>query len=626
MGIEWAWLLPAMCAGAFGVVALFGRWLPGRGSYLAIGAIGVGFVLFWPIMADVVRHGSDSFFRTWFDAGDTRVRLGMTVDELTVVMLGLVTAVALAVQVYSIGYMRGDPRFHWYFAAHSLFAAAMLGLVLANNLLVFYVLWELVGLGSYLLIGFWYERRSAAEAAKKAFITTRIGDVALLIGILALFKATGTFELTGQGGIFEQIAAHKVSLTQLNLAAVLMFIGAMGKSAQFPLHVWLPDAMEGPTPVSALIHAATMVAAGVYLVARMTPLYVAASSGVQDLVAAIGLITAFVGASLAMVQNDIKKVLAYSTISQLGLMFVGLGSLGVTAAIFHLLTHGFFKALLFLSAGSVISATHEEQDIRTMGGLWNKVPITWVAFTIGALALAAIYPLSGFFSKDDIMGAVFDHRNGAWFAAGLIVAAMTAAYAARLLIMVFFGKPRSENTEHAHESPAVMTLPLAALVIPAAALGLLALPWGSYDGIGSWLFVAPLTPKGYLFHAKVFWPSLVVALGAFALAARLLYRREGLAPSYVQARFPAFYRILENKFYLDAVYQWVVDHVVLVCSRFVAMFDRKVVNDTAVDGTGRITRWSAMVLRYHETGIVSTYVMTVAISAMAIVLIVLTTK
>ena len=305
-------------------------------------------------------------------------------------MLGLVTFVAFLVQVYSLGYMKGEPRFGWYFATHALFAAAMLALVLADNLLFLYIAWELVGLGSYLLIGFWYERRSAAEAAKKAFITTRIGDVGLLIGIILLFKATGTFEIST---IFHVAEQGGVSQGTLNAAAFLIFLGAMGKSAQFPFHVWLPDAMEGPTPVSALIHAATMVAAGVYLVARMLPLFELAPV-VLLIVAGVGLFTFIFGGTLALVMTDLKRVLAYSTISHLGLMMLSLGAFGLAAALFHLVVHGVSKALLFLGAGSVMHSLNEETDIRKMGGLRRRMPITAITFLVGAASLAGIAPLA----------------------------------------------------------------------------------------------------------------------------------------------------------------------------------------------------------------------------------------
>ncbi len=619
MGMEWAWLLPALCIGAFGVIALLGRQLGGAGSAaLAVGAIATAFALFWFVTADHLDSGAAVFSRVWFDAGDARVLLGMNVDQLAIIMLGLVTAVSLAVQVYSLRYMSGDPRFGWYFGLHSLFAAAMLGLVLANNLLTFYFVWELVGLGSYLLIGFWHERRPAAEAAKKAFITTRIGDVALLSGILLLFKVTGTFEMDE---IFAQAAAGDISATSLNLSAALIFIGAAGKSAQFPFHVWLPDAMEGPTPVSALIHAATMVAAGVYLVARMMPLFDAAP-GVLLFVSYIGLTTAFIGASLALVQNDIKKVLAYSTISQLGFMMLALGSLGLAAGIFHLLAHGFFKALLFLCAGSVIHAMHEKQDIREMGGLRTRMPFTYVAFVLATFALVGIFPTSGFFSKDEVLVAVLDGRGAVWYVAGLVAAGMTALYIGRLLFMVFSGQPRSDEAQTAHESPPAMVLPMLALMVPAAGLGLLALSWGDYGGFGTFLFFAPEGPHGYELRGWVFWPAFALAYVALAAGRLLYFRPRGLAPSIVQSRLPWLYHFLEKKLYMDHAYQWTVDRVVMVVSGATAWFDRKVVNNAGVDGSGKLTVMSGHLLRYHETGLVSNYVWAIAASATLILVVV----
>ena len=619
MGMEWAWLLPALCIGAFGVIALLGRRLGGAASAaLAVAAIAAAFALFWLVTSDHLDSGPAVFSRVWFDAGDARVRLGMNVDQLAIIMLGLVTAVSLAIQVYSLRYMAGDPRFGWYFGLHSLFAAAMLGLVLANNLLVFYFVWELVGLGSYLLIGFWYERRSAAEAAKKAFIVTRVGDVALLSGILVLFRVTGTFEMDE---IFAQARAGEISATSLNLSAALIFVGAAGKSAQFPFHVWLPDAMEGPTPVSALIHAATMVAAGVYLIARMLPLFDQAP-GVLLFVSFIGLTTAFIGASLALVQNDIKRVLAYSTISQLGFMMLALGSLGLAAGIFHLLAHGFFKALLFLCAGSVIHAMHEKQDIREMGGLRNRMPITYVAFFVAAFALIGIFPTSGFFSKDEVLVAALDGRGAVWYVAGLVAAGLTALYVARLLFLVFSGQPRSEEARTARESPPLMVLPMLALMVPAAGIGLLALSWGDYGGFGTFLFFAPDGPHGFELRAWVFWPAFILSYVVLLAGRLLFFRPEGLAPSIVQSRLPGLYRFLENGLYLDHVYQWVVDRIVLTLSAATAWFDRRVVNDAGVDGPGKVTVWSSFVLRYHETGIVSNYVWAIAASGTLILVVV----
>ena len=617
MGIEWAWLPPALSAGAFAGILLVGGRLPLKGAPLAVAAIAAGFALFWFFAADLVADGAGSFERLWFEAGDIGVSLGMTIDELAIVMIGLVTAVSLAVQVYSLAYMRGDPKLGWFFAVLALFAASMLALVVVDNLLVFYVLWELIGLCSYLLIGFYSERRSAAEAAKKAFIVTRVGDVALLIGVLVLFQAAGTFSMRE---IFALAEAGEIGTASLNLSAALIFIGVAGKSAQFPFHVWLPDAMEGPTPVSALIHAATLVIAGVYFLARLSPMLVH-TPGVLDAVAAVGLFTAFIGAFLALAQNDLKRVLAYSTVSQLGFMVLAMGSFGFAAGIFHLLTHGFFKALLFLGSGSVMHAMDDELDMRKMGGLRRAMPVTFVLFAVGTFALAGLFPLSGFFSKDEILLGVLDGRNGWLLVVGLAASGLTALYAARMLFMVFAGEPRSDAARHAHEAGPLILVPMAALAIPAAGLGLLALSWGDFGGIGSFLHL-PGGAHEYEINHAVFWPSLAVGFGLFAVG-RFIYAPRGAepAPSIVERRYPRLYAWVANKFYLDELYQWAVDNVVLAASRFIAVFDRRVVNDTGVDGPGKATVLAGRALRYHETGLIGTYILTIAVTAAAAIII-----
>ena len=472
-----AWLIPTLSAIAFVVVALGGRWLPGQGAFVSIAAMAAGFALWLVALGDMLGGGASvvSYGVEWLTAGGTTIGWGAHIDRLAIVMLGLVTFVALLVQVYSLEYMRGDSRFGWYFAVHSLFGAAMLALVLADNLLFLYIAWELVGLGSYLLIGHWWERRSAAEAAKKAFITTRIGDVGLLIGIILLFRATGTFDISD---IIEMAQAGAIGQGTLTASALLLFMGAMGKSAQFPFHVWLPDAMEGPTPVSALIHAATMVAAGVYLVARMLPMFELAPVAML-VVAVIGLITFLYAGTLALVMTDIKRALAYSTISHLGLMMLSLGALGLAAAMFHLVAHGVSKAMLFLGAGSVMHGMHEETDMRKMGGLRHAMPITAITFAIGAASLAGIAPLSGFFSKDEVLVAVLEHRNPAFIALALAGVLLSALYMARMVWLTFSGSPRSEEAEHAHESPALMTAPLLLLAALAVTLGAVAIDWGA---------------------------------------------------------------------------------------------------------------------------------------------------
>ena len=612
IGVQWAWVIPALSASAFFLIVVFGRFLPGRGAFISIAAIFLGFLLFWPVLADMLDKGAASFSITWLTVGDTRLTWGVTVDRISTTMLGLVTFVALLVQVYSIGYMKGDQRLGWYFAVHGLFAGAMLALVLADNLLFLYVAWELVGLGSYLLIGFWFERRSAAEAAKKAFITTRIGDVGLLVGIILLFRETSTFDIST---IFHVAQQGDISDGVLTAASLLIFLGAMGKSAQFPFHVWLPDAMEGPTPVSALIHAATMVAAGVYLVARMMPLFELAPA-VLLVVATIGLVTFVLAGGLALVATDIKRVLAYSTVSHLGLMMLSLGALGVAAALFHLVAHGLSKALLFLGAGSVMHGTNGETDIRKMGGLRKRMPITAVTFVIGAASLAGVVPLAGFFSKDEVLLAVLDHRSPVFGVVALAAVVLSALYMARVTLVVFYGSLKSA-TESAHESPLVMTVPMLLLAFFAVTVGVIAFGWtDSYRGFGDYLAgEGPFHVEPWLTGA-----SLLLALGGLGLG-WLYYGSGRLSHRAAAERFPMLHRALVNGYYLDRLYQWVIDHVVLTLSRFIGLFDRIVVNDTGVDGPAVTVMLSALRVRYVQTGKMYNYGAAMALGVVGLVLV-----
>ena len=619
IGMSWAWVIPALSASAFFLVVVSGRILPAKSAFISIVAIFLGFLLFWYVLDDLLANGARSFSVNWLTVGDTRITWGVLVDRLSVTMLGLVTFVALLVQVYSLQYMAGDPRFSWYFAAHALFAAAMLALVLADNLLFLYIAWELVGLGSYLLIGFWYERRSAAEAAKKAFITTRIGDVGLLIGIMLLFKETGTFQIST---IFHVIQQGGVGQATLNAAAFLIFLGAMGKSAQFPFHVWLPDAMEGPTPVSALIHAATMVAAGVYLVARMLPLF-ALSPMVLHVVAGVGLFTFVFAGTLALVMTDLKRILAYSTISHLGLMMLSLGAFGLGAALFHLVAHGISKALLFLSAGSVTRALHEETNIWKMGGLRHKMPVTVAAFIIGAASLAGIVPLSGFFSKDEVLLTVLDNRSPAFITLTLLALVLSALYMARVTFVVFFGATKPES-EQVRESPLLMTIPLVLLAFLALTVGFIAFNWTDvYQGFGNFIyFDQPFLVGGDKFHIE---PWLTAASALLALtgvaAAWLVYVRGSISHHDIARQHPVLHRVLKNKYYIDEAYQWFVNRVVLASGNFVALFDRVVVNDTGVDGSAMTVLLSALRLRYAQTGRMYNYGLAMAAGVLGLALI-----
>ena len=628
--MEWAWLIPVFSFAAVPLIILFGKYLPGKGSPLAILAIAGGFILFWVALFSFLGASPDtegchtaedtgaltcSYQRTWFEAGfpgtendvDERVRLtwGIIVDPLALAMLGLATFVALMVQIYSLGYMRGDSRFDWYYAFHALFIAAMLTLVLADNFLLLYVAWELVGLCSYLLIGFWFEQPGPREAAKKAFIVTRIGDVGLLIGILLLWREVGSFSMADAFA-----AAHSGAMSEgvVTVAALLLFLGAMGKSAQFPFHVWLPDAMEGPTPVSALIHAATMVAAGVYLVARAFPIF-AASEYALTVVAIIGLITALGAATIALVATDLKRILAYSTISHLGLMMLSLGAFGYTAAIFHLLAHGFSKALLFLGAGSVMHST-EELDVRKMGGLRKVMPVTAILFSIGALSLGGIPILAGFWSKDEILVAVNGHLPPIFIVLTLLTALLSALYMARAMFVVFYGR-FAEQHEHAHDAPPTMAITMALLGVLALFFGFMAFNWpGSYAGFGTFLFFE---------HAEVFhftwWLgilSTVLAVAAFGYA-YLAYVRRSVPLEGVRGRFAGLLKIVENKYYIDELYQWGVDRVVLSLSGFVAWTDRALVNDVGINGPANVVRRLGVALRLHVTGFVYSYALAMAL-------------
>ena len=487
------WLIPALplAAAALGALAPLRARALCAGATIATmaGALILSCLALAGALAEPAAHQVFNF--AWFDLGSGALRLGFLLDPLTAFMCVMVAFVGLLIFIFSTAYMKEDDRFARFFCFLSLFAAAMLGLLVANSLLLLFVCWELVGLASYLLIGFWFQKPSAAAAAKKAFITTRIGDLGFLLGLLWLQDAQGTLLFyDGGAGILESAAlANLAQILPCGLAAstaigLLLFCGAVGKSGQFPLHVWLPDAMEGPTPVSALIHAATMVAAGVFLVARVFPLMSAdqalANVPVHALtvVAFIGAITALLGACIAVAQNDIKRILAFSTVSQLGYMMLALGVGSWTAAIFHLLTHAFFKALLFLGAGSVIHAAHHEQDIRRLGGLSKKMRLTFATFAIGTSALVGVpFLFSGFWSKEGIL-----HAAHAWpvshlpFFAALVGVVLTAFYNTRLMSEVFFGAPRSHASEHAHENGPAMTLPLALLAICAVVLGFLGTP------------------------------------------------------------------------------------------------------------------------------------------------------
>jgi NADH-quinone oxidoreductase subunit L len=627
-----AWVLPALPVGAFVVLLLVSQYLPRKGDYIAIAAMGAAFVLALVIAADMADAlGGDGFegvSRSWQwleiprGAGEEpfiEIRMGTFVDQITLVMLVVVSFVAFLVMIYSTGYMHGDRRYGWFYAVMSLFVASMLALVVADNLLLLYFSWELVGLCSMLLIGYYNDRQSAAEAAKKAFITTRVGDVGLLIGIIILFTQTGTFNI---GEVLHLAEEGEIQREWLTAAAVCVFAGACGKSAQFPLHVWLPDAMEGPTPVSALIHAATMVVAGVYLVARMLPLFEVVR-GMPELITSIGLITTVLAAFMGLAQRDIKRVVAYSTLNSLGLMFVALGAGAVGAAMLYLFTHAFFKALLFLASGSVIHAT-EEQEVDKLGGLWSKMPITAPVFTIGALAMAGLVPLSGFWAKDEILvGLRHAHFSDFFIIVVFISLPITALYMARVVMLTFFGQPKDQHVhDHAHESPPAMTAPLVLLAALAAISGFVV-----FEGVGKamgfhsgWLgFVYNLAEGPEEFHIDWGISMLSVLLVCAGLAGGVWAWSGDAVPARRAAAFsPLAYRLFLNRFYIDEAYQFVIDKVVLATGRFVAVFDRVVVNDSGVNGTGEVTDFAGWLGKHQQTGKLPNYALAVVVGVVVI--------
>ena len=622
--MELAWVIPIFGISAFFALALFRNYLPWQGKYIAVVAALLAFLGAWVVLLDLIDQGPALYHypREWFSAGSIAVGWGIIIDPLTVVMLVLVTFISLVVQLYSLGYMRrhvggterDDPRIGWYFAAHSLFAASMLTLVLADNLLLLYVGWELVGLCSYLLIGFWYERTSASQAAKKAFITTRVGDVGLLIGIVLLVVEVGSFDIIT---ILNSVTAAETDQSITTVSAFLIFFGAMGKSAQFPLHVWLPDAMEGPTPVSALIHAATMVTAGVFLVARLFPLFEAVES-VQLAIAIVGIITALAGASMALVMTDLKRILAYSTMSHLGFMMLALGAGGYTAAVFHLLMHGVAKAMLFLTAGSIMHAMHDQTDITKMGGLRSRMPITSAAFLVGALSLAGIPPLNAFWSKDEIVLSVAENLNPIFLILLLIAIVISALYMFRVGWLVFGGDIKASNKD-VREAPRVMSAPIAVLAILTLCTGFLALPlFDGYGGIGSFVYSAG-HPHAFEFNFVWMGISVVLAFSGILLGYRL-YVQDHTLLNTVSMKLEPLHRVLINRFYMDHLYEWLVKRIVNTSSELLGHFDRKIVNDLGLDTPGLVTVQLGHRLRRHVTGFFSDYGLGMIIGICALIL------
>ena len=604
--LDHLWLVPLLPFLGALFIALVLRPLasPRACSAAAIAAVGGSALVGWgAAFAYFGRHAHDTLIpwqTTWLAFTPSFPgKVGVIADDLSMLLVMVVTGISLLVHIYSTGYLHGEPGYPRYFAALNLFTFSMLGLVLSVSILQIYVFWELVGVSSFLLIGYYWEKPSAVSACKKAFIVTRFADLGFLLGLLILSGYAGGLDFSHLGDpatIARLEGVTLMGMSALTLSAVLVYMGAAGKSAMFPLHIWLPDAMEGPTPVSALIHAATMVVAGVYLVARLFPFY-AATEGGMAVVTAIGTFTSLFAAVIAVTQFDIKRILAFSTLSQLGYMMLALGvarmehPLGFTASLFHLATHACFKALLFLGAGSVIHAVHSN-DIREMGGLRRKQPITHWTFLVACLAIAGFPGTSGFFSKDEILAAALHGGHPVVFGVALFVAGLTAFYMFRLYFLTFWGEPRDHHKfDHAHESPASMWAPLAILAVPSVFLGFV--PFGQY------------VYRGELEHAgidpMVAIPATLAGFAGIGIAA-LLYGRASETPAKVAAALGGLYRAIYAKFYFDEIYLFVTHQVIFrFVSRPLAWFDRRIV-DGAMDLSAQASRLGGAWLRLTASG------------------------
>ena len=638
------WIVLAPLIGAL-IAGLLGRVIGRSGAHrVTIFAVAVATVLSVIAYYDVVVAGNPGFdgtVYTWGVVGDLKIAVGFLIDELSVTMMVVVTFVSLMVHVYTIGYMHEDPGYQRFFSYISLFTFAMLMLVMSNNFMQLFFGWEAVGVVSYLLIGFWFDRESAIRANLKAFLVNRVGDIGFLLGIACLFMYTGSLHyadvfdaapqlrdtaMTGLGGAEWPVLA---------VACICLFIGAMGKSAQFPLHVWLPDSMEGPTPISALIHAATMVTAGIFMVARMSPLF-ELSEIALSFVLVIGAITALFMGLLGLVQHDIKRVVAYSTLSQLGYMTVGLGASAYAASIFHLGTHAFFKALLFLAAGSVIIALHHDQDMRNMGGLRKYMPITWITSLVGTLALIGTPGFAGFFSKESIIEAV--HHStlpGSGFAWVCVLAGVfiTALYSFRMYFLVFHGEERMDAhaREHLHETPAVVTVPLILLAIPSVVVG--------------WVFVEPMLYGSHygdsivvsqahdvlgrmraswhgagamVLHAFVTVPFWLTLFGA--VTAWYLWCRRPDVPERIAERFRTVHTVLTRKYYFDELYESVLAGLGrAVGGGLWQVGDVRIIDGLMVNGSARGIGWISGVVRRVQTGLLYHYAFAMIIGLLLLV-------
>jgi len=624
-------LIPLLPLLAFVVLSFAGHVLKERAHLIAVPAVWLSFLLSVLAFSEVAGgRVLEIPLYTWAASGDLTIRLGLYVDELTAAMLLLVTIVSGLVHVYTIGYMHGEPGYARFFANIALFTFSMLMLVMSDNFLQLFVFWEAVGLCSYLLIGHWYDRHTARAAATKAFIVNRVGDFGFLLGILLVFVVFGTLQYQP---VFTEAAALSESkggavidvlgafgggweVSAMTLICLLLFVGAVGKSAQVPLHVWLPDAMEGPTPISALIHAATMVTAGVFMVARLAPLY-NVSPVAMAVVAIVGGVTMFVGATIALTQNDIKRVVAYSTVSQLGYMMMACGLGGYVAGIYHLLTHGAFKALLFLGCGSVILAVHHEQDMQRMGGLKDKMPITCWTFIIGSLALAGFPLTAGFFSKDALLLSAWNAGllGQVLAVAGILTAGLTAFYSFRLVFVAFWGESRVDphHADHVHEQPLVVTAPLVVLAVLSIATG--------YLGIPEFLQQAFPGSEGAGHHGAAATGVMLAATLAGVLgiaAAYVVYVKSPDAPDRLMNRWQALYRGSLNKWYVDEAYDKAfVNPTFTLADRMWKKVDVAII-DNAVNGVARGFAWWGWMARLIQTGETQNYALSMAMGAVII--------
>ncbi|GAB4543032.1 MAG: NAD(P)H-quinone oxidoreductase subunit 5 [Pleurocapsa sp.] len=664
---QYSWLIP--------VLPLLGAMLVGIGlisvnkatnslrqivAVFIVSILGAAMVLSFAILWSQI-HGHEAYTRTieWAAAGDFHLSMGYTIDHLSALMLVIVTTVAFLVMIYTDGYMAHDPGYVRFYAYLSIFSSSMLGLVISPNLVQIYIFWELVGMCSYLLIGFWFDRQPAADACQKAFVTNRVGDFGLLLGMLGLYWATGSFDFGVMGDrLNELVSSGALSAGLATLFGILVFLGPVAKSAQFPLHVWLPDAMEGPTPISALIHAATMVAAGVFLIARMYPVFEHIPLA-MDTIAWTGAFTAFLGATIAITQNDIKKGLAYSTVSQLGYMVMAMGIGSYSAGLFHLMTHAYFKAMLFLCSGSVIHGMEDvvghdpilAQDMRLMGGLRKYMPITAGTFLIGNLAICGIPPFAGFWSKDEILGQAFEANPALWFV-GWATAGLTAFYMFRMYFMTFEGEFRGNDTkirqqllmesgvafgpgamdakegehhghsESPHESPLTMALPLMLLAVPSVGIGFLGRPWENYF---EEFIHAPgeiIAEAGHFdWNEFLIMAGLSVAIATTGIiVALLMYRLGKIDPAKIAKQVPALYKLSLNKWYFDDIYHKVF---VIGCRRLARQImevDYRVV-DGAVNLTGLAAVLSGEGLKYLENGRAQFYALIVFVAVLGFVLV-----